>query len=197
LNPVRAIREAARLSQQQLAEAAATSQATSAAYGGERKSPTWRTVVRPADAANVVLAVQYVPPLTREDRRSLALHGAIAERLRQDPEPVLARARASLLRMQTLHPGARPLLDEWRMFLQRPLEALVPVLLDPSPWGRDLRQVTPFAGVLSARERAEGYRRFARDKRTTTDGGAMSGQRASWHANSSSTRSVPPARCSA
>jgi transcriptional regulator with XRE-family HTH domain len=178
MNPVRAIREAARLTQHQLAEAAATSQATIAAYEGERKSPTWRTVARLAEAANVVLAVQYFPPLTREDRRSLALHGAIAERLRQDPEPVMARARASLLRMQTLHPGARPLLDEWRMFLQRPLEALVPVLLDPSLWGRDLRQVTPFTGVLSARERAEVYRQFARDERTTT-GDAMTGQRAS------------------
>jgi hypothetical protein len=38
--------------------------------------------------------------------------------------------------------------------------------------------VTPFTGVLSARERAEVYRQFARDERTTT-GDAMTGQRAS------------------
>jgi hypothetical protein len=64
------------------------------------------------------------------------------------------------------------------VFLRRPLEALVPVLLDPSPWGRDLRQVTPFTGVLSAKERAEVYRQFARDERTTTDE-TMTGHRAS------------------
>jgi transcriptional regulator with XRE-family HTH domain len=174
MNPVRTIREAARLTQQQLAEAAATI----AAYEGERKSSTWRTIARLADAANVVVAVQCFPQLTREDRRSLALHGAIAERLRQDPEPVLARAHASLLRLHSLHPAARPLLDEWRVLLRRPLETLVAVLLDPSPWARDPRHVTPFTGVLSARERAEVYRKFACDERTT-DGGTMSRQRAS------------------
>lgn len=178
MNPVRIIRASAQLTQQQLAAAAETSQATIAAYEGGHKSPTWRTVERLADAADVVLAVQCFPPLTREDRRSLALHGAIAERLRKDPKPVLARARASLMRMHTLHPGARPLLNEWRVFLRRPLEALVAVLLDPSPWGRDLRQVTPFTGVLSARERADVYRQFARDERTTTDD-TMTGRRAS------------------
>jgi transcriptional regulator with XRE-family HTH domain len=172
MNPVRTIRATARLTQRQLADAAETSQATVAAYEGGHKSPTWRTVERLADAADVVLAVQCFPPL------SLALHAAIAERLRNAPETVLARARASLLRMQTLHPGARPLLGEWRVFLRRPLEALVPVLLDPSPWGRDLRQVTPFTGVLSAKERAEVYRQFARDERTTTDE-TMTGHRAS------------------
>jgi transcriptional regulator with XRE-family HTH domain len=178
MNPVRTIRATARLTQRQLADAAETSQATVAAYEGGHKSPTWRTVERLADAAGVVLAVQCFPPLTREDRRSLALHAAIAERLKNAPETVLARARASLLRMQTLHPGARPLLGEWRVFLRRPLEALVPVLLDPSPWGRDLRQVTPFTGVLSAKERAEVYRQFAQDERTTTDE-TMTGHRAS------------------
>jgi len=160
MNPARLIREAAGLTQQELATRAATSQATVAAYEGGRKSPTWRTVERLAQAANVELVVQCVPPLTREDRRSLALHEAIVERLRRDPDAVLARARASVLRMHTLHPAARPLLDEWRLFLRRPLDALIPVMLDPSERGRDLRQVTPFTGVLSARERTDVYRRF-------------------------------------
>jgi hypothetical protein len=37
----------------------------------------------------------------------------------------------------------------------------VDVLLDPRPRARELRQVTPFAGVLSARERARAYRSFS------------------------------------
>jgi transcriptional regulator with XRE-family HTH domain len=164
MNPVRLIREAARLTQQQLAEAAETSQATIAAYEGGHKSPTWRTVQRLADAADLVLVVQCIPPMTREDRRSLALHTAIAERLRREPKWVVTRARASLLRMKALHPGARPLLDEWRLFLRRPVEALVTAMLDPSPWGRELRHVTPFTGVLSASERTAVYRQFARDE---------------------------------
>ena len=160
MNPTRVIRDAAGFTQQELAERAGTSQTAIAAYEGGRKSPTWRTIERLAQAADVELVVQCVPALTREDRRSLALHEAIVERLKQDPDAVLARARASMVRMHALHPAARPLLDEWRLFLRRPLASLIPVLLDPSQRGRDLRQVTPFTGVLSARERADVYRRF-------------------------------------
>jgi transcriptional regulator with XRE-family HTH domain len=178
MNPIRMIRNAAGLTQQQLATAADTSQATIAAYEGGHKSPTWRTIERVGEAAAVALVVHCFAPLTREDRRSLALHRAIAERLRQDPEGVLTRARASLMRMHDLHPGARPLLQEWRVFLRRPVEALVPVLLDPSPWGRALRQVTPFTGVLSARERAHVYRQFARGGMTAR-GDAIAARRAS------------------
>ena len=120
---------------------------------------------RLAQSAGCHLEVRYLPPLTREDRRSLALHAAIVARLRDDPPAVLAKARASLGRMRTLHPGARRLLDEWRLLLRRPLAALLPMMLDPSPWSRELRQVTPFTGILSARERTEVYQAFARFER--------------------------------
>jgi hypothetical protein len=54
-------------------------------------------------------------------------------------------------------------LREWGVLLERPLEALLPLLTDPDPWARELRHVTPFAGVLTAAERAEVYRGFADD----------------------------------
>jgi transcriptional regulator with XRE-family HTH domain len=162
MNPIRELRDALGLTQQQLATVANTSQSAVAAYEGGRKSPTWRTVERLAQAAGCHVELRYLPPLTREDRRSLAVHAAIADRLREAPLAVLAHARASLARMRVLHPGARPLLDEWRLLLRRPLDALIPVLRDPSPWSRELRQVTPFTGILSARERAQVYREFAR-----------------------------------
>jgi hypothetical protein len=40
------------------------------------------------------------------------------------------------------------------------------MLADPTPHARELRHVTPFAGVLTARERAEVYRTFARSERS-------------------------------
>lgn len=92
----------------------------------------------------------------------MLLHAAIAARLRATPDIVLGRAYRSLTHMRALHPGARQLLDEWRMLLRRPLDALVPVLSDPSPWARELRHVTAFTGVFSASERAHVYREFAR-----------------------------------
>lgn len=165
---MRVLREAAGLTQQELATVAGTSQSAIAAYESGRKSPTWRTIERLGEATGCMLDMRCVPSLTREDRRSIALHTAICARLQEDPQGVLARARASLKRMHLLHPGARPLLDEWRLLLRRPLPALIPVLLDPSPWSRELRQVTPFTGVLSARERTEVYRQFARDESSTS-----------------------------
>jgi len=103
-----------------------------------------------------------VPPLTREDHRSLALHRAIARRLARDPERVLMQARRTLGRMKAAAPTPAPLLREWGVLLDRPVDALLPVLTDPRPWARELRHVTPFAGVLSAGERAEAYRDGAR-----------------------------------
>ncbi len=179
MNPIRELRECCGLTQQQLAAAAGTSQSAVAAYEGGRKSPTWRTMERLAQSVGCHLEVRYLPPLTREDRRSLALHAAIVARLHNDPPAVLAQARASLARMRALHPGARPLLDEWRLLLRRPLAALIPVMLDPSPWSRELRQVTPFTGVLSARERTEVYKAFARVERATLADTTVSMERAS------------------
>ena len=165
MNPVHRLRLAASRTQQDLAALAGTSQSTIAAYEKNRKSPTWRTVERLAHAAGLEIDLRFVPPLTREERRSLLLHEAVSARLREEPEAVLVRARASLARMRALHPGARLLLDEWQCLLRRPLGALLPVLTDPMPWARELRHVTPFTGVLSAAERAQVYRTFAERER--------------------------------
>jgi len=166
MNPVHLLRLTAGRTQQDLATLAATSQSAIAAYEGDRKSPTWRTVERLAQAAGFEVDVRFVPPLTREERRSLLLHEAVAARLRAEPEAVLSRARASLARMRALHPGARLLFDDWQCLLRRPLEALLPVLTDPTPWARELRHVTPFTGVLSAAERAQVYHAFAQRERS-------------------------------
>ena len=162
MNPVWAIREAAGMTQQELARAAGTSQPAIAAYEADRKSPTLRTLRRLAAGAGAEISVTIVPRLTREDRRSLALHAAIAVRLAEQPSETVARARMTLARMRAANPDAEPLLLEWDVLLRRPLSALLPVLTDPGAWARELRHVTPFAGVLSARERANVYRDFRR-----------------------------------
>jgi hypothetical protein len=102
--------------------------------------------------------------MTREERRSLHLHRAIAERLRSEPDRTVRLARANLRRMGAgASKGSQPL-REWSVLLDRPVEALAEVLRDPSPWARELRHVTPFAGVLTAKERAEAYRDFAEEE---------------------------------
>jgi transcriptional regulator with XRE-family HTH domain len=164
MNWIRALRDKTALTQTALAQAGATSQPTVAAYEAGRKSPTVSTVERLARALGLEAVVMYHPPLTREERRSLELHRAIAARLREDPERVLAQARENLDRMLAVGAASQPL-REWRVLLDRAVPALLPLLTDPDPWARELRHVTPFAGVLSATERAEVYRAFATEER--------------------------------
>lgn len=163
VNWIRTLRERTALTQAALADAGGTSQPTVAAYEAGRKSPTVNTVQRLARALGLDAVVTYHPSLTREERRSLDLHRAIAARLRADPERVLAQARCNLARM--IARTSSQSLREWDVILDRPVQALLPLLTDPDPWARELRHVTPFAGVLSASERAEVYRAFADDER--------------------------------
>ena len=164
------MREAVGLTQAALAEAGGTSQPTIAAYEAGTKSPTLNTVNRLARAAGLDATVVFHPPMTREDRRSLALHEIIAVRLRDDPETVLRRARETLARMQSIAAASSQPLREWSVLLDRPVPAIVEILTDNSPWARELRHVTPFAGVLSASERAKALRAFAASETEVRDG---------------------------
>lgn len=159
---VRQLREAARLTQSKLAELGGTSQPTIAAYESGAKVPSLRTLRRLAGAAGFELELGVTSPLTREERRSLYLHRAIVRVLVEDPGVVIERARSNLLRMSELHSGAKDLLDEWGRLLDGSIDVLVETLTSMRPRARELRQVTPFAGVLSAAERASVYRGFRR-----------------------------------
>ena len=148
------------MTQKALAELAGTSQATVAAYETGRKSPTLKTVARLARSAGFSMHVEFVPPLTREDRRSLAFHEAIAERLRADPTDAMHKAERHLEALKRLHPHAGRLLNLWSAWLALAVDDLVAQLLDPGMLARDMRQVSPFVGVLCARERAAILRAF-------------------------------------
>lgn len=167
MNEVRRLRQIAGATQTALASAAGTSQPTIAAYESGRKSPTLATLHRLAESMGLEMTVEFHPVLTREDRRSIFLHHAIARRIAQDPEGVLRRARRNVARMTERHRSAAPLLREWRVLLERPLPDLLALLTDPAPRARELRHVTPFAGVLSAPERAATYRAFAEEERSS------------------------------
>ena len=164
MNPIRTLRRRTRTTQAALARAAGTSQPTVAAYEAGRKSPTIDTVQRIAGAVGLEATVVFHPPMTREERRSLALHAVIADRLLAEPDAVLSMARRNLATMRRRHAGARQLLREWRVALERPIAALVDLLTATDPWSRELRHVTPFAGVMSAEARAAAYRQFAAEE---------------------------------
>lgn len=85
------------------------------------------------------------------DRRSLALHEAVAAKLAERPE-LLDVARDNVERWLRDRPV--PALMEWRDLLQHePLSAILDVLRSRSEAATRLRQSSPFAGVLTSEER--------------------------------------------
>jgi excisionase family DNA binding protein len=90
-----------------------------------------------------------------EQERSLWLHRAVAGRLARDPERILRRARRNLDRLERAHPtgmGAR-WLARWRALVEQGPEAVMRALVAESEEADELRQNSPFAGVLSEAER--------------------------------------------
>ena len=93
--------------------------------------------------------------LTRDQVRSLWLSHAVAARLVEDPPRVLDHARRNLKRMlaSSARGATRVWLQEWQQLLQSPVEEILDALTSRSPKSRELRQNSPFAGVLTESER--------------------------------------------
>lgn len=106
--------------------------------------------------------------LSRDERRSLWLNTAVAGRLVVDTETVLQRARENLERLQKTHPRGQAAhwLNEWRKLLDGPTERVLEVLTSPTPWAREMRQNSPFAGVLDSDERMRVLAAFKNNDRT-------------------------------
>lgn len=164
MNPVHLLRSVAGLTQQEMAARAGTSQPTIAAYEAGTKSPTMSTLQRMAAVLGLDLVISCVPALTREDRRSLFLHRAVAQKLRQNPTACVRRARQTLHRMSHAHPYAHILLNRWADWLKLPTETLILHMLDPQPEAREMRHVSPFAGVLAPQERVRLLQAFRRNE---------------------------------
>jgi hypothetical protein len=94
--------------------------------------------------------VAVVDPHRLAELRSLAYHRAVAERL-GDPRVVeSARARVG----QWLERGHMPsYAAAWQRLLEGPVEELRAALEADSETSRALRQASPFAGAIDARER--------------------------------------------
>ncbi len=163
MNLVKLLRAQTRTTQQQFAERGGTSQSTVAAYESGSKSPQLKTVERIASAFNLELFTVVHPELTREDRRSLEFHRAIAAVIDRDPDRVRQRAQQNLTKLRRLHPYAERLLERWHLWLTLPSEDLTELMLSRRPVAREMRQVSPFSGVLGPQERAQVVARFRKE----------------------------------
>lgn len=82
--------------------------------------------------------------------RSLAYHQAVSKRLRK---PMVEDARHVLFRWREQGRIDDRYADRWEQILDRPVADIRKALADDSPGADDLRQNSPFAGLLSERER--------------------------------------------
>lgn len=146
-------RESLGLTQGQLAERAATSRERINSYERGRVHPTADTLERVLEAMGCELTV--VPTLTFEDRRSLALSQAVARRVVDDPDRAIAKARVNIERMRRTATHEHAWIDIWEGLLDLGPTYVAAVLVSKDQFARDLRQSSPFAGVLTEHERAE------------------------------------------
>ena len=98
-------------------------------------------------------------PHDRIERRSLALHRAIAAKLREHPG-LIDLAWQNLQRWSATGGGSQPYWNAWREVLKLPLEQVLELLEEDSPKMTQLRQSSPFAGVLEPQERWHIYDTF-------------------------------------
>jgi hypothetical protein len=96
----------------------------------------------------------------RIDRRSLALHHAIAEKLRLHPE-LLEIARHNLARWAATGHRSQRYWDAWKEILNRPMPEILDLIEEESETMTALRQASPFAGILEPAERWAIYASFA------------------------------------
>lgn len=107
--------------------------------------------------------------LTRDQERSLWLHRAVLAELVEDPEEVLARVRGNLQRLRAQHPDrgmTARWLGHWQVVLDAGVDAVADVLTSQGPVALELRQNSPFAGVISEEARSRVLASFVRHWRS-------------------------------
>jgi hypothetical protein len=112
---------------------------------------------RGVDYHGGVVAASYA----RAERTSLRLHEAVAQRALTDHE-LVERARRRVATWLEDGSVARPYAEAWAKLLAAPIADLAAALCEQSERMHDLRQVSPFAGALDARERWRLRREAAR-----------------------------------
>jgi transcriptional regulator with XRE-family HTH domain len=153
-------RHAAGLTLRELAERAETSVPTLSDYERGRREPRLSTIDRLLRVLGRRLTITSAPvsgdrPLTVKDRQSLALHLRVAERFLAEPDQVRESARRNLERLYPIHRSGHSddYLDTWRRLLDGSPNDLLDALTSTEQRARDLRQASPFAGVLPPDER--------------------------------------------
>ena len=104
------------------------------------------------------------PKLTRDQLKSLWLHQAVGGSLVTDPDAVLNKATENLDRLLIQHQGTATevWLRRWQEKLREGPGAVLKALISEDPESVELRQNSPFAGVLPQHQRRKVLEAFTR-----------------------------------
>ncbi len=92
--------------------------------------------------------------LTRDQERSLWIAYAVAGQIVNNPSVALILARKNLKVLRQSSRGqARIWLDEWEKLVDGPVGDLLATLTSRAPKARELRQNSPFSGLLTEKQR--------------------------------------------
>lgn len=106
--------------------------------------------------------------LNRDQRQSLWLHAAVAGRVAVDPSGTIGRARSNLERLRNVHPTGMSAHwgSMWQSVLDEGPDRVLETLTSPTPLSVELRQNSPFAGVLNDAERLSVLAAFRASERS-------------------------------
>lgn len=151
------LKSASGFSQRELARRAHMSNASLVAYAKGRQDPGLTTLERLAEAADCDLVVEVRPRLSQSERRTLAFHRAVAEKIEKNPSAVIEIAKRCLdgLRNRDVDGHSAPYFDAWQFLLDGPVADLLRVMTSTDAVARDLRQASPFSGILTDDERLD------------------------------------------
>jgi len=151
------LRRASGFTQRELARRAQMSNSSLVAYAKGRQDPGLATLVRLADAAGCDLVIEVRPRMSDPEIRTLALHRAVAFKIETNPIEMIAIARRNLTLMRESDQYGRSsfYFDTWQALLDGPLSDLLRVMVSTDAAAKELRQASPFSGILSDDERFE------------------------------------------
>lgn len=159
---VRSRRTRLGLSQRAAARACGIPQSMLSRLEAGETQPSVSTLQRVLDGLGAELHLELRAPSAgesrREKQRSLWLNRMVVGELTRDPGSVIAIARDNIARWRDVHAGRASILaalDRWEGILDEGVEAIVATLTGLSEEAEDLRQNSPFAGVLTPEQREQ------------------------------------------
>ena len=94
-----------------------------------------------------------MPSHDQIDQRTLAMHHLVVAKIRRDPA-LFGRVLATLARWRgTVCEASQPYLMTWEALAQEGMEPCLRMAVEDSARAAALRQASPFAGLLSNKER--------------------------------------------